>query len=77
MSLLGTMASADVQDPQVFSHFLKHLDDYEQHSTPVTSLYKAPKAPYETRNLTSTFNYFKDNEDGSPPAPNYVGKPES
>lgn len=77
MSLLGTMASADVQDPQVFSHFLKHLDDYEQHSTPVASLYKAPKAPYETLNLTSTFNYFKDNEDGSPPAPNYVGKPES
>jgi hypothetical protein len=25
----------------------------------------------------TTLNYFKDNEDGSEPAPNYVGKPET
>lgn len=32
---------------------------------------------YTPRNVVATLNYFKDNEDGSPPAPNYVNKPES
>ncbi|KUJ06562.1 methyltransferase-like protein [Mollisia scopiformis] len=29
------------------------------------------------RDVTTIFNYFKENEDGSPPAPSYVGKPET
>jgi len=29
------------------------------------------------RDVTTIFNYFKDNEDGSPPAPSYVAKPET
>jgi len=29
----------------------------------------------QPRDVTTTFNYYKENEDGSPPEPNYVNKP--
>jgi hypothetical protein len=32
---------------------------------------------YKPRDIVTTFNYYKDPEDGSPPAPNYADRPSS
>jgi hypothetical protein len=45
-------------------------------SAPLTST-KQQSSHIKARDITSTFNFFKDNEDGSPPEPNYVGKPDT
>lgn len=42
-------------------------------SSPLTST-KQQTSTLQPRDVTSTLNFFKDNEDGSPPAPNYVGR---
>ncbi|KAF2216954.1 hypothetical protein CERZMDRAFT_93020 [Cercospora zeae-maydis SCOH1-5] len=65
------MATAAVQQPihQSFGNEFRHTD-----SAPIiaTELKKIEKHDVQT-----TLNFHKDNEDGSPPAPTYVGKPET
>ncbi len=69
------MASAAVQHSLGSEHFGTSGDHYGQHVTAVTP---TPKTNlYQPRDITTTFNYFKENEDGSPPHPSYVGKPET
>jgi hypothetical protein len=69
------MASAAVQNPLGSEHFGSANDRYGQHTTAVNSTPKTTS--YQPRDITAIFNYFKDNEDGSPPHPSYVGKPET
>jgi hypothetical protein len=69
------MASAAVQHPLGSEHFGTTNDHYGQPTTAVNSNPK--KISYKPRDVTTIFNYFKDNEDGSPPHPSYVGKPET
>ena len=69
------MASAAVQHALGSDHFSTSAAHYGQHATALSSAPKATKV--QPRDITTTFNYFKDNEDGSPPHPSYVGKPET
>jgi len=47
-------------------------------SNPGATIKTASLTPQFTpHDVFTTLNYFKDNEDGSPPAPSYVGKPET
>jgi len=71
------MASAAIQHSHIPEQFSAQDDHYNQFSTStaLSSNYQAPKV--EPRNVTTTLHYFKDNEDGSPPAPSYAGKPET
>jgi hypothetical protein len=69
------MASAAVQHSLGSEHFGISNDHYGQHTTAVASTQKTN--PYQPRDVTTIFNYFKDNEDGSPPHPSYVGRPET
>jgi len=63
----------------------QHLPTSEHYSIPTISpaqQYTASSVVenqqrYTPRDVTTKLNYFKDNEDGSPPAPSYVGKPET
>jgi len=66
------MASAATQSPFVPSSLGAQSEHYTPHSTKVAS---APKA--KPRDVQTTVNYHKDNEDGSPPHPSIVGKPET
>lgn len=59
------MASAAVQHLQPLGHV---------QSLPQTL---SSAATYQPHHVTTTLNYFKANEDGSPPAPSYVNKPET
>ena len=69
------MASAAVQHSLGSEHFGTSGDHYGQH---VVALNPTSQTPlYQPRDITTIFNYFKDNEDGSPPNPSYVGKPET
>jgi hypothetical protein len=69
------MASAAVQHSLGSEHFGTSNDHYGQHTTVLNSTTK--NNSYQPRDVTTIFNYFKDNEDGSPPHPSYVGKPET
>jgi hypothetical protein len=69
------MASAAVEHSLGSDHFSTGADYYGQHATALSSTPKT--TAYQPRNITTTFNYFKDSEDGSPPAPSHVGKPET
>lgn len=69
------MASAAVQHSLGSEHFGASSDHYGQHTTILSSTPKT--SSYQPREVTTIFNYFKDNEDGSPPHPSYVGKPET
>lgn len=65
------MAAAATQQP---------LDSFSAphfHPNPTITVNNPTKPPYTPRDVTATFNYFKPNEDGSPPAPSYVGRPET
>ena len=57
------MASAAVQRPSGTTSL------HEQE--PAASVSNKP------HHVSTTLNFLKENEDGSPPSPNYVGKPES
>ena len=63
------MASAAVQTPS------GHSTSFE----PLTTSDKGPSATssYKPHNVQTTLNYYKDPGDGSPPAPSYIGKPET
>ena len=69
------MASVATQQSSIPEPFAAQGDHYRQLSTHLSAGYQAPKV--KPRDVTSSLNYFKDNEDGSPPAPSYVGKPET
>ncbi|KAI1323629.1 hypothetical protein F5Y16DRAFT_403308 [Xylariaceae sp. FL0255] len=59
------MASAAVQTPQT-------------HSTPLfAESLQASNSPASPSEVETVLNYFKDNEDGTPPAPRYVDRPDS
>lgn len=45
--------------------------DYQSHANQV------PLKASQARDVLADFNYYKDPGDGSPPAPSYVGKPET
>lgn len=51
---------------------IKVLLNYE--SCPIT--WSTPPKP-QSNDVETSLNFFKDNEDGSPPHPTYVGKPET
>ncbi len=68
------MASAATQ-PYLPEQFSAQGDNFAHLQTAVTSKPQATKA--KPRDIVATFNYFKENEDGSPPAPSYVNKPET
>jgi hypothetical protein len=70
-----TMASAATQQSYIPEPFAAQGGHYSQVSTQLGSTYQTPKI--QPRDVTTILNYFKDNEDGSPPAPSYVGKPET
>jgi hypothetical protein len=48
-------------------------------TSPEVSITSTPKASstHKPRDIETTLNYFKANEDGSPPAPTYVARPET
>jgi hypothetical protein len=50
------------------------LTEQVQTSTPLNSGSLKVTQPTSPRDVKTILNYFKDNEDGSPPEPNYVGK---
>ncbi|KAJ5888718.1 hypothetical protein N7495_008759 [Penicillium taxi] len=58
------MASATVQVPR-------------DHSSLLAQKQQTAPASYEPQHVQTTLNFYKENEDGSPPAPSYVGKPET
>jgi len=65
------MAAAATQRPlDAFSAPHLHPKPAVEGSSPV-------KPSYTPRDITATFNYLKPNEDGSPPEPAYVGRPET
>jgi hypothetical protein len=57
------MASAAIQLPGAHGSFLS-----EKPGVPVSE---------KPHHVQTTLNYFKENEDGSPPEPSYVGRPET
>jgi hypothetical protein len=67
------MAAAATQQAPTSSHF-PSISPSQQYTT--TSILKNNQE-YKPRNVSAVVNYFKENEDGSPPAPAYVGKPET
>ena len=54
-----------------------HLLSTPNTSTPQVTQKPTSKAPSKSHDVLATFNYYKDPGDGSPPAPSYVGKPET
>ena len=69
------MASAAVQHSIGSEHFGTSNEHYAQHTAAVPATVKTNS--YQPRDVTTIFNYYKDNEDGSPPHPSYVGRPET
>jgi hypothetical protein len=63
------MAAADIQQPLSFSA-IDGIDNPVQ----VASFQQTRP---EKHNVQTILNYHKDNEDGSPPRPSYVGQPET
>ena len=66
------MASV-TQNPAIAPHLLSPVGNQVSVTDPVSHNKEVPKP----RDVSAIFNYFKDNEDGSPPEPNYVNKPQS
>jgi hypothetical protein len=66
------MASV-TQNSAVAPHLLSPVGNQVSVADPVSHTKEVPKP----RDVIATFNYYKDPEDGSPPAPNYVNKPGS
>jgi len=65
------MAAAATQRPlDAFS--APHL-----HPNPTIEVNNPTKPAYTPRDVTTTLHYLRPNEDGSPPAPSYVGRPET
>lgn len=64
-----TMASTITAPSTTAPHLLSN--DYE---APISQTVLKGR---ETRDVVAEFNYYKDPGDGSPPAPTYVGKPET
>jgi hypothetical protein len=60
------------QNPALTPHL---LSQFEGHAAvaPASGI----KAISEPRDISAVFNYYKDNDDGSPPKPNYADKPGS
>jgi hypothetical protein len=69
------MASAAVQHSIGSEHFGTSNEHYFQHTTTVSTTTETNS--YQPRDVPTIFNYYKDNEDGSPPHPSYVGRPET
>ncbi len=69
------MASAATQQPFAPGSFASQGNHYSQVANQLIATVQTPKI--QPRDVTTILNYFKDNEDGSPPAPSYVGKPET
>ncbi len=63
------MASTITAPSTIASHLLSN--DYEVHANQTTVKRR------EVHDVVADFNYYKDPGDGSPPAPSYVGKPET
>jgi hypothetical protein len=62
-----SMASAAVQHSIGSEHFGTSNEHYIQHTGAVSTTVKTNS--YQPRDVTTIFNYYKDNEDGSPPHP--------
>ena len=63
------MASTITAPSATAPHLLRN--DYKNETSQTI-----PKG-HEARDVVAEFNYYKDPGDGSPPAPSYVGKPET
>lgn len=61
------------QNSAVAPHLLSPVGNQVSVADPISHTREIPKP----RDVTATFNYYKDPADGSPPAPNYVNKPSS
>jgi hypothetical protein len=68
------MAAAAVQTSQFIPHFQTPVESQEFSSQIAGA---AVHDKYQPRDVVTSLNYYRDNEDGSPPAPAYVGKPET
>lgn len=66
------MSAAAVQSSHSPGHFQTQVG-----SPDFVALGTSVQPKYQPRDVSTTLNYYKDNEDGSPPAPAYVGKPET
>lgn len=66
-----TMATAAVQ------HAIHQSFGNEYRQTETTPIIATEYKKIEKHDVQTTLNFYKDNEDGSPPAPTYVGKPET
>lgn len=64
------MASTITAPSTTAPHLLSHSDFHTQ-----TSQTEPDK--YDSHGVIADFHYYKDPGDGSPPAPSYVGKPET
>lgn len=69
------MAAVAVHGSQ--SHFSGHFQVPVEPPDLSTGTMADSQSKYQPRHVITSVNYFKDNEDGSAPAPAYVGKPES
>jgi hypothetical protein len=61
------------QNSAVAPHLLSPVGNQVTVANPISSTKEISKG----RDVEAVFNYYKDPEDGSPPAPNYVNKPGS
>lgn len=66
------MASATVQ--HIPAAPFASLGGTDDRVSPITAT-QAPEVP--RHDVETTLNYYKENEDGSPPAPTYVDRPET
>jgi hypothetical protein len=65
--------AAAVQNPLTSTHFKSGFES-QPFAAPTTATIDQQ---YQHHHVVTTLNYFKDNEDGSPPHPTYVAKPET
>ena len=66
------MASADVSSISGHGAAFQHKPEFT--TTATNTAANKQQGPHHVQ---TTLNYYKPNEDGSPPAPSYVGKPET
>jgi len=67
------MAAAAVLNSQLPEHVQSSFQ-FNPGAAPQTS---SATPQYQPHDVITTLNYFKENEDGSPPHPSYVGRPET
>ena len=72
--MASTLSATTPTAPHLLRSDPSPVDNTQPTATATT---KTPSAPSNATPITSTFNYYLPNADGSPPHPSYVSKPET